>query len=232
MTWQKILGIYHIGCVGCYLHVVGKQLETLHTSGLYDRMKKLIIFISNNNESDFMLKNILEKYDPKNKFVLQTSKHNLMEKFAINEFRRHIKDEAYVFYFHSKGVSHSLEEKKFHNWRKILDYYTIKQWKLNLKLLLRHAVVGCFLCKYPTYHFSGNFWWARTEYLMKLPNCGNRYLSPEMWIGGNYDRNRFVTFTNEKKFNYNYHKKKSSDDILQSVRSNPLQNINCKHVNY
>ena len=234
MTSKKILGVYHIGCIGRYLHIVRKQLEMLYTSGLYNRMKKLIIFISNYNENDSRLKTILELYDPKRKFVLQVSKDNLMEKFAINEFRKYIQDESYVFYFHSKGVSHSSKEMNYHNWRKILDHYTIKQWELNLKLLLKNHAVGCFLTKYPTYHFSGNFWWARTEYVMKLPpKCGDAYLSPEMWIGTNYDSDTFVSFTNDEKYNYKYHREiNNKNKILQNITKEVLENKKAKNYQY
>jgi hypothetical protein len=33
-------------------------------------------------------------------------------------------------------------------------------------------------------HFSGNFWWARSDHIASLSKIGPHYLDPEMWILG------------------------------------------------
>ena len=31
-------------------------------------------------------------------------------------------------------------------------------------------------------HWSGNFWWAKSNYIAKLPECGHLYYDPEFWL--------------------------------------------------
>lgn len=214
---EKVMGVYHIGCVGTrYIDIVTEQLHMLKKSKLYIIMKKLVLFISNYDEKrDKKLLLFLKKYDTKKKLILHISKENKMEKFAINTFRDYIDNEKYVFYFHSKGVSHN---KNFYieNWRKILDYYTLEKWLISVNLLQKYDAVGAFLSFYPSIHFSGNFWWATTNYLNKLPkHCGNYYLSPEMWIG--YGRGNLISLSNDFRYTFHYHQSRSDEEIYKNL---------------
>ena len=216
---NKILGIYHIGCVGNqYLAIVEEQIAALHESELYKKMNKMVIFISNYQGCSLI--QMLDDFDPMNKFIVVISTENLKEKSAIDGMRKYIEDETFVFYFHTKAVSRS--QNRFHQWRKILNLYTLKKWELNVNLLEEYDVVGCFLSRYPSYHYSGNFWWSRVSYLRKLPACGNEYLSPEMWIGLLYENHKFISLTNKNQFNLKKHliKKNFRKNITSEVTDN------------
>lgn len=94
-----------------------------------------------------------------------------------------------VLYIHTKGVSNYT--KNVNDWRNMMNYFCIEQWRDCVKLLDKYDAVGCNLqdyddgfTKYP--HFSGNFWWANAYYINKLDNT---YLDhpvrtfKEFWIG-------------------------------------------------
>jgi hypothetical protein len=222
---KSITGVYHLACMNHYIDVFCEQFDLLHSSGLYTASNKLLIYISLDDNNP-ILKNKLKEYDPDNKFLIFKSKDNLKEKFAVNDFRNHIEDESYMFYFHSKGVSrdpHSPSQM----WRKNLDFYTISKWKISLELLKKYDAVGCFLTRWPMHHFSGNFWWARISYITNLPDCKNHYLDPEMWIGENFNNN-FVSMTNRVKISADTHLTRTDEDIYKNITCSVIDNKHFK----
>ena len=70
MTKKEIYGVYFICCLGNYINVVDEQLQLLHSSGLYDQLKKLIIFscLFDENTNNELIQ-IFKKYDPDGKYI-------------------------------------------------------------------------------------------------------------------------------------------------------------------
>ena len=230
---SKILGIYHLACMNDYIDIFCEQFDLLHSSGLYTALDKLLIYISMYDNNP-ILNNKLKEYDPDNKFLVFKSEANLKEKFAIDDFRNHIEDESYVFYFHSKRVSTKPDDEKYlikEEWRKNLNFYTISKWKISLELLKQYDAVGCFLTRWPEHHFAGNFWWARINYITNLPDCRNHYLAPEMWLGGNFNNN-FVSLTNDLRFSAGIHAKRADEDIFKNVTCSIIDNKGFKTFRY
>ena len=104
-----------------------------------------------------------------------------------------------VLYMHTKGVTHKDDMPQV-DWRTMMEYYTITRWKDCVKELEESEVAGVNWhlgeghmgatskkCggEEVTPHFSGNFWWANTEYLKSLPALYpliSKYQC-EFWIG-------------------------------------------------
>lgn len=181
-----IYGVYFICCLNNYLEIIEEQMISLK-KGLLNKTKKIIIFITQYNENDVKLNELLLKFNENDKFILVVSPDNLYEKFAINNYQKYINDqEYYVYYFHTKGVT------TVNNWycrsiRKILNFYTLEKHNINIKLLDSYDAVGCSLSLYPKKHFSGNFWWSKSNYIkdLKSINDNQGYLAPEMYILSN-----------------------------------------------
>jgi len=93
-----------------------------------------------------------------------------------------------VLYMHTKGITQPMQST--HDWRKIMEYYCIERWQECVEKLNEHDAVGCLYmdhCYYGYFpHFSGNFWWANSDYINKLDdsylNSGIRQ-NREFWIG-------------------------------------------------
>jgi hypothetical protein len=193
----NIYGIYFICCINNYLDVVEEQLSILN-EGLLQNTKRLIIFITNYNDNDYKLDNLISKYDIDNKITLVKSNENLFEKFAINNYKRYIYDnDYYLYYFHTKGLKNKEDPliNIFSSRRKILNYYTLQKYKINIELLNNYDAVGCSLSLYPKKHFSGNFWWSKSSYLNLLDNINDKYLSPEMYILS-HDSCKYISLDN------------------------------------
>jgi hypothetical protein len=182
---MDIIGVYFICCKHNYLDIVKEQLEILN-KGLFQITKKLIVFITEYNketcvELDIILNTMLDL----NKCILVTTPDNLFEKFAINNYKQYITEsEYYLYYFHTKAIKPKTDRyfQICSSRRKILNYYTLLHYKINIKLLASYDAVGCSLSLYPKKHFSGNFWWSKSSYLQHLGTINNKYLSPEMYI--------------------------------------------------
>ena len=218
---KNIYGVYFICCIGNCLDVVEEQMNILQ-KGLLNITKKVIIFITCfNEEHNNNLINLLNNYDKDNqKFIFITTCENLFEKFAINNYKKYINDlDYFVYYFHTKGVS-KVNNNIMNSRRKLLNFYTLEKYHLNLTLLEKYDAVGCSLHLYPKKHFSGNFWWSKSTYTNTLLDINNGYLSPEMYILSNDDCLciSLANDTNDIIFdNYIF---KSDDEILNNVNTN------------
>lgn len=119
----------------------------------------------------------------------------LLKKHADNS------NDEYYLYLHTKGItrmhgqdSGRYSPKNVENWRKIMEHFCVEKYDLCLKNLEIYDLVGCNYIPnrgvdgLPA-HFSGNFWWSKSDFLKKLPQINQLHssnlgrFSAEMWIG-------------------------------------------------
>lgn len=222
---RPIYGIYFISCVGCYLDIIKEQLEYFTKEEIYLKSTRILCIVCSYCHSNYPLQSMLYNLDYLHKMDLITTPDNLYEKFAINNYRNHIPSESekyYLYYFHTKGVTHGSDE-YYVNIRRNLLFYLI-QVDISLKLLQHFDAVGCDLSLFPKKHFSGNFWWAKSEHVKTLENVGNGYLAPEMYICSN-DNNKYVSLCqNCKTDSYSNTYSKTKEDIINQITSSELVN--------
>ena len=102
---------------------------------------------------------------------------------------------ALVAYTHDKGSRRSPEELNVFlrqwDWRRVHEYFQMEVPQGCFDALLRkgYDTCGANLRKPPQAHYSGNFWWARCDYVRRLVHpmdyrfSEKDFLSPEFWIG-------------------------------------------------
>jgi hypothetical protein len=173
---RPIFGVYFICCIGNYLDIVKKQLCKLIQSKLYDLSDEIFCFVCQEKQDCI---DLLKQFK---KIKIISTQENLYEKFAINNYKKYlpVNDNYYLYYMHSKGVTKS--EKCFEDWRNLCDYFTIEKWRLSIELLEYYDCVGTNLKNFPKKHYSGNFWWSKSEHLNRLKNVNDGYLSTEMYV--------------------------------------------------
>jgi hypothetical protein len=98
-----------------------------------------------------------------------------------------------VMYMHTKGISHvGSSPDRFRNvssWRRMLEWGCIDRWSENIKALNSdkgYDVSGVNWSKKPWNHFSGNFWWASSDYISSLDHPvdpASDRLQYEKWVG-------------------------------------------------
>ena len=197
---RNIYGLYFICCIGDYLNIVKNQLDKLVESRLYNKTDKIYCFVCQKQDDCIKL---LQQY---NKIEIIATEENLYEKYAINFLNKYKKDicvDYYLYYMHSKSVTRS--ETCYTEWRNLCDYFTIKKWRLSIELLQYYDCVGTNLKTFPKKHYSGNYWWSKSEHLNILRDINDGYLSCEMYIMSNMKTNYvsiYQTYVNHGDTNY------------------------------
>lgn len=224
---------------GCWYNHFMEQLVSTIDSGLYNEMEKMFIVCVGKKEeielfvgicNTFPKIEIIEKIalndDVKENNSLEYvqtidyKKNNIIdETVTIKHLQEHAKrEDAYFLYFHAKGITvpWRMREQKiylpyvnYYFWRKFLQWGCIENWKLCTDKLSDHSASGVNFGTWPTPHYSGNFWWSKSEYINKLPDIkenewwdkfrsetplntfdSNRN-KPEMWIGTKHNDDFF-----------------------------------------
>jgi hypothetical protein len=78
----------------------------------------------------------------------------------------------YSLYLHQKGITAigSPSAQKMDDWRNLMDYWCIEQWRNCIdKLNEGFNIVGCNYNLGPVKHFSGNQYWATSEFIKTWP---------------------------------------------------------------
>lgn len=183
---------YHIACIGPWEQIVRDQINKIIYSGLYDELESLHCYVLGHNNVDEFNKciNLLKSIG--NKIVITKTNLNdkLDEAFTLLDIRNHIDNNTKFLYFHTKGVTrynsdiYTLNKTDFKipnlynnvvDWRNIMEYVLIKNYKVCLQELDSSDVVGINYLIFPNNnHFSGNFWWCRGSHYLSLfiPNEG------------------------------------------------------------
>jgi len=189
--------------------IVREQIKKIESTGLYDRLDKIFYvtvgrYRSSLTASDFSLN---EKRDggmsrSADKYIhLAHYTKEAGEVQTLSYLQRFcgLNPASKVLYFHNKGSYHPSP-------RNDLFRSQLNNFVLNprcLSALQDHDTCGWRISPVPTVHYSGNFWWARCEYINKLVdplsqlnNATFRHLSKQIGKAGClYDRERYFAET-------------------------------------
>lgn len=177
---MKIAIFYHLYQTQISTLIYQQQMHRLYTSGLLDHAEFLHIGISGSYELFSVPKKAKIQY---NEFTGDEGGTVI----SMMEFCRENPDYKILF-FHAKGASKEYVP-QLQAWRLFMEYYVIDQWKTCISCLNKYNSVGVKLRYKPVPHFSGNFWWANSDY---LNTCDHRLLytkyfeskvDREFWIG-------------------------------------------------
>lgn len=183
----------------CVFHVFPKLYWKIQIHDKLTRMKKEGLFkekfqinftIIQPTKEDLTWLNLKIKQFTKN-FNIYEFKENHVE-FESIKLVKEISDKnhGYILYIHTKGCySNKKMIMNILNWDEMMTFITIDNWKKCINKLKNYNCIGAnfIYVSYIPKHFSGNFWWAKTDYLKKLDNIKlykSRY-EYEFWIGKN-----------------------------------------------
>lgn len=83
-----------------------------------------------------------------------------------------------IFYWHTKGAAHPQDERRG-KWRQAMTAELLFKFKECRDYLQDHDVVGV---NWERGHFPGNFWFARTDFLRRLPDFDTFRSRPLPWL--------------------------------------------------
>jgi hypothetical protein len=104
----------------------------------------------------------------------------------IRDFSRQHKN-CEILYLHTKVTTHPKNSQNINDWIDMMLYFLLEQWPVATDALKDHCAVGCNYHNYDSSsntpsHFSGNFWWAKSELLETLPECGPDKYDADFWL--------------------------------------------------
>ena len=186
----------------CYLKESGTKILNIiilyiEKSNLLNKFKN--IFIINIGE------NINENYFNNEKIIIINFSNTiyLAENITINIIQSFckFKKNCNILYLHTKGITSN--NKNISDWSDLMLYFLIDKYEYCLKLLKIYDTIGCNFFKTPYLHFSGNFWWANSNYINSLSKVNIIYKNElyykqrhesEWWILSNQNVKYFCIY--------------------------------------
>jgi hypothetical protein len=168
--------------------IIQRQFEKIKNSGLLDRCEA--IYICYVSSIKFPCEDIIN--NSKVKILIQKeSGYEGVTTTALKNFCDNQTTNSIILYIHNRGISHSGNSPS-EDLTLMMEYFVINKWKNSIKLLEDKYTCGCELASHDDritpnkliFHYSGNFWFARSEYikLLPFPTFENRYVEAEDWI--------------------------------------------------
>jgi beta-1,4-mannosyl-glycoprotein beta-1,4-N-acetylglucosaminyltransferase len=172
--------------VYCFIHscnLLHSGTKTLEY--LLSRLKDINI-----NFDNIFINNIgiqIEKEYPETVINNYSENISLFEVPTINKIRDFSihNPNCKILYLHTKGITQKGSE-NVNDWVEMMLYFLIN--KDCISLLDDYDTVGCNYhdgSDNVPKHYAGNFWWATTNYLSSLPECGENKLDAEFWLHQN-----------------------------------------------
>lgn len=182
VSGRPVYGFWHVATMNHWREVVDEQLLKLRASGLLDRTERIFIGVVGPEADRFEI--------PCDKFqVIYRSPQLSDAEFPTLDYLRDFaeRQNSLVYYFHTKGVSHAND--RCRDWRHLMEHFSILRYDKCIGALADHDTCGVNWHLTPTPHYSGNVWWARSEYVSQLGpariNGHQDRLACERWIGSN-----------------------------------------------
>lgn len=198
-------------CEEKFLQIIKRQLSTLHESKIINNTKAINVTATNEGAkiikdsiTSLRLNHFLKKFKF---FLVKEPYHERFTLSKIKEISDHIiskKQKGFVLYFHTKGSSlHPYyQEDPIDSWTKMMEFFNLSAWQNCIKILDKYFTCGCEMwalgrkndinqkniisseIEGEFWHYSGNFWWARMDYIANLLN------SPSLFFTDNFQLDR------------------------------------------
>ena len=200
----KILVFWHIAEVGNWRIIAPQQWWRLQATGLLDACDKLHVSFVGAPEPGGL--RIGTPADPHYRAPLLAEhpkvewwEHPDREQFEFPTLGRMHRaavespEPFHACYFHVKGAMTADHQRRnpAYWWQQYMEHHVLSGWRRCVRLLDEgHELLGCDIRFAPALHFSGNFFWATSEYLKRLPPMENYHAThrsdrvmAEMWHG-------------------------------------------------
>jgi hypothetical protein len=190
-----IHGFMTVACIQHYESVFGELLEGMVDAGLYEACASIQLAVLGPGPDRERIRALIAPY-PKCTVAHETDDLTEYEFPALERLQALCDtQDAYVFYAHTKGVSHGPTSQYSKHWRRLLTHYTFTRYRECVGALADHDCAGV---NWVENHYSGNFWWTKSSYVRTLRRIDALRRSPvqiiqdpswnlrlqcEFWIG-------------------------------------------------
>lgn len=169
---RPIVGFWHIGVIGDWRRIVGEQYATLLATGLHAACEKIVVGLIGGRQHEAELPVPLFADRKLEVFVTEDiTDYEFPTLARLWQEAADRRDAFDCFYFHTKGASNATPATEA--WRRYMEYFNLERWPDCVAALVDHDTCGVELDDVQS-HYGGNFWWATSDYIRKLPN-GDHY---------------------------------------------------------
>ena len=154
-------------------HIIEEQIETIIDSGIMDHCQLFLYCNYDINNYQWAIDR-LKTY--KNVHFIDSGAipedYEILTLAGLKNSCDADPVESYVLYIHHKGITRPHSE-AVRDWRNLMMYFNVTKWRDCVeKLDQGYDTAGVnwrenFPNEYP--HYSGNFWWAKSSYIKRLP---------------------------------------------------------------
>jgi len=187
MTNKKPVYIYfHVCCINAgsanWKYIVNYIFDYLEKFDAFKKITEMRVCLLGENE---FINDPIWKRHSKIKIHAHDSNKSLYEKFTLHTMRNDAERETFnAFYMHSKGFRTGIKKSK--PWVEEMLLNCWKDFNFIMQQLKIYDTIGTrlkFIDGKIGSHYSGNFWWSKSEYLKtRTDNVGERYYDPEAWV--------------------------------------------------
>ena len=173
---------FHVCTTGRWKQIVTQLFKLIKSSGLLDIVQQVFVAVLGSEIE--AVKQILNH--PKIVICFHSMNKALYERGCLLKLWEYAERETFnVLYIHSKGINPGRQTPQVDDWINHMCYFLITQHQRCIELLEDYHTVGVDIQQNATsFHYAGNFWWARSDHIKKLPKqIGPNYTDPEFWIG-------------------------------------------------
>jgi hypothetical protein len=169
--------------------VLRDQLGKLLFSGVYDVAQTVHCFCAGPEARRAAL--VVSQFGVKFRVEACAPEDTRGERLTLMSIHKYISPQDKVLYLHTKGVTKLPPSENVFFWNFYMEYHLLKNYMQCLEALDHADVVGLDFYPQSLPHFSGNFWWARGDHLLKLKAQdtieGDKYMCTETWVCGGHD---------------------------------------------
>jgi hypothetical protein len=185
---------FHVYLKNDFSHILLNKFKKFKASGLYEKTNKIYLSLFGDIEKHQEFLTDLKDLYSKIEYVLIANKEFHNEADTLNFMLKKASEYSSntpMLYVHAKGVSHThpILKKNIGAWVRYLDLYTINKWEECLRGLIDNDAAGGLYEASNPKHFSGNFFWANSDYIKTLPRINayniDNYNRGEFWILSN-----------------------------------------------
>lgn len=184
---MAIKGFIHAAMTLQGVNIFDTQFGKLQCFGLLEASDEIHISLVGPDAESFSRVHTSQYHD--NVSIHLYDRLDVYEYPTIHRLQSLAEDADKIWYIHSKGACVSYMGSVYtEDWRELMEYYVIEHWEDCVEALDTYDICGVNWHDNPVNHFSGNFWWARGDYIKSLPPANDKAedrREAEFWIGRN-----------------------------------------------
>jgi hypothetical protein len=154
---------FHIATIGKYQEIFDEIYSQIVKSNLINEVEIINLCIVGGGKLEVCLNEKIKIYRD---LYVETGEFFTLN--LIKQFSESTEQNFKILYIHTKGVT-TPDNLCIDDWRQYMTYFNVNQYQKCFDVLEEYDSCGVDLVSEPTIHYSGNFWWANSSYIKRLP---------------------------------------------------------------